>query len=140
MTQKPGLSERFERVLAELEDLILDAPDNEIAPLESRASSFSADIGGIVGHHLRSIGAEGHAGRDIKTFRLSSGKQIQGDAESEAARLMLLRRLVTARPKLPTHLSAVFEGREIPTSRQLNELTEELRRLGLLSKDDSESR
>lgn len=135
MNRRTNSIRKLDATLAALEQLILNATDSEIrgplrsAPLEAEevramvSRAFDQQKEGSRASHRN--GGEDGAKRQPK------------HAETLATRIARLRSLANVRPELAPRLNMVFGANRTPSEREVNDLTEELIRLGILKRPRS---
>ncbi len=124
---------KLDRAITALEQLIFAASDREILA-----------EGAAEANYVRGIIDKGIAKCDTSTARSDAPKkcmqpkskkhrsQVLGDWQ---AKIIFFRNLMAMRPDLSPRLGAVFGAGRTPTSEELDDLTDELISLGLLSKN-----
>jgi len=135
MNQRTSMVARLDNVLTALEELILSG--NRQATFLNREERERAvfEIKSLLDVRIRK-----HSGLDLRRLDALAGapsrhrKSVPSVPRDLAARVRLLRNLLGARPELSPRISAVFGGGRNPSRRQVDELTRELVRLGVLKK------
>ncbi len=125
---------RLDQTITALEQLILAASDREILA-----------EGSTEAHDVRRIFDKGFAKCDTPTMRSGASEhRMRPDSKKRRsqtrddwqAKIAFFRNLMATRPDLSPRLGTVFGAGGTPTREELDELTDELISLGLISKND----
>ena len=121
--------ERVSEVLAGLEEVILRAGEAEVLA-DLGSADDAGEVRAMVALQLAQQRLnESPAGR----ARASTRKRGDSPARRAATDIALLKSLVASRPDLSRRLSAVFGSSRTPDENQMDELVDELIRLGGVS-------
>ena len=124
---------RLDSLLSGLEKIVLESRGEEILVTE-KVPSVAADVRALIEQQIHRHGESMNS--TAKESRKRVGKIDVKPAltvpRDIAGRLKLLRKLLTTRPDLPMRVSSAFSGGRKLSNREVNELTEELLRLGML--------
>lgn len=124
---------RLDQAIAALEQLILAASDREILA-----------EGATEAHDVRRIIDKGFAKCDMSTIRSgASVHRVRPDSKKRRSQMLVdwqdkidfFRNLMATRPDLSPRLGSVFGAGRTPTREELDELTDELISLRLISKN-----
>jgi hypothetical protein len=124
---------RLDRVIDALEQLVFSASDREIL------AEGKTEV-----HYVRELIDKSIAKCDTSTTRSGTSEQRTRPKSKKRhsqklgdwqAKVTFFRNLMTTRPDLSPRLGAVFGAGRTPTSEELNDLTDELIGLGLISKN-----
>lgn len=130
MSHSKSMVAKLDEILTVLESSIMTASSEEI--LKASVGSNGDDVSSIVRSRLATrekspvaVRSSNSGTRKVKASRLASDSMNK---------LTFLRQLVASRPELSNQIRAVFSAGESPTSDQLDQITEELVKLGVLPK------
>lgn len=140
MTGRPIEVELLDSTISALEQLILSAPDDEILSQNRRGSRAIDDVRTLIERCLANRDALAQPARSAPERSQARGRRASRASKDWASRLAFLQRLAAARPDLSPRIRAVFGSGRTPTSKELDDLTEELIRLGVLPKDGPETK
>lgn len=129
---------KLDRVISALERLILAAPDEEILAEDATETHYVKEIidKGIAMYHT-SATRSGASEEDMRPRSKKRHPQMPSDWQ---AKIAFFRNLVTTHPDLSPRLGAVFGGGRTPTTKELDDLTNELARLGLIARNGSKKK
>lgn len=123
----------LDNTLSALEHLILSAPDAEVLSFSSAGPRATCDITALIARKLANHEVPPpQASTTTAPHARAKGKRPVVPSRERATNVELLRRLAAMRPELSPQLSAVFSAGKVPSSKELDVLTEELVRLGIL--------
>nr|WP_276978024.1 hypothetical protein [Ferrimicrobium acidiphilum] len=124
---------RLDRAITTLEHLILAASDREIL---AKCATEAHDIRRIIDKSIAkcdmSTARGGAAERRFRPKAKKRHSQMLGDWQAKVA---FFRNLIATRPDLSPRLRSVFSTGQMPTSEELDDLTDELISLGLISEN-----
>jgi hypothetical protein len=124
--------------LSALEAEIMAAPDAELLTLDQSSPHAAAEVGALIAKYL----AKRTDSLVSEVPKVRSEEQPGGwaiDSSREALRrLEVLRQLLVMRPDVPAPLRAAFSADRTPSPGELDRLTEELHRIGILPKGESD--
>lgn len=134
MSRRNEMTVRLDKTLSVLENLFLDATDKEILAMDRGGKIVVSDVRTLVAHqvakHKQSLKREAKTARKrIIGVGVKAASRVPIDV---AGRMNLLRRLIATRTDLTPRLSSVFSGGREPSEDEVNELLEELIRLGMI--------
>lgn len=120
--------ERLDNVLSGIENLVLAATDDELLR-ESMDADATDDVKAVVAEQLirHRVVATAAARRST-----ASRKRAPRGTKEWSQRLAYVQSLLASRPDLSPRLGAVFGTGKTPTSEEVNEVVDELIKLGLM--------
>ena len=125
--------EKLSKLLVTFEDEILKIPDAEAVAALNAGRNDVDDVTRLISAQLF-----GHKGKSASLAPQTSPKSRtrRSAAAKVEARIVLLRRLLLARPELSPRLHAVFSAGRAPGAQEVERFIAELVRKGVLSKDE----
>ncbi len=140
MNRHTERTDRLDNMLSAIEKLYLEAGNNEILDVVSGENSAVSEVRALidqqVAKHKQSlkplvkVGGKKLVGADV-----IGSSRIPSDI---AGRLKLLRRLVATRSDVPPRMISVFSGEREPSDDEVNELMNDLIRLGIIKERNRE--
>lgn len=121
---RKGSNDKLENLLSGLERSFLSAPDSEFRGARSAAG-------------VRSLIAQ-IASTDTKSRATAEGRRSARRAvlpAERSRRLSFLKQLLSSRPELSPRMAAVFGSGRRPSDKEMDVLTNELVRLGVLKRE-----
>lgn len=137
MSRYNDMSLRLENMISALEKMILEAKDEEILTKGQGEEHAVSDARTLVEKQLlkykQSLKPVVKNVKRIVRADVMNAPRVPRDV---AGRLQLLRKLLTTRPDLTPRLSSAFSAGRNPSDQEVNKLTEELIRMGVLKHKD----
>jgi hypothetical protein len=130
MRKVQSVVSQLDQVISAVEHLILTASDEEVL---AEHASDAKNVKVIVSAGIASGASRLQIGTLEQQTPKKSKKRNSQSLSDWQIKIAFFRKLMTARPDLSPHLGAVFGTGRTPTSAELDELTNELVRLGLIS-------
>ena len=137
MIHRRNSVELLDNMLSALEHLILSAPDAEVLAFDSAGTGATDDIKALIAGQLTNQKVPPPQALTATPRARARGKRPVAPPRRRATHIELLRQLAATRPELSPRLSAVFSAGKVPSSKDVDALTEELVRLGILPADKS---
>lgn len=137
MSHRKVMIDKLDRVLIALENSILSISNKELLLAENNRAPSVAEVRALVDHQLRIRNISSI--RPIAHSKKSASRQTRNVPtvpRDLIARVALLRTLLAAQPELSPRMRSVFGGRKKPSDREVDELTKEFVRLGVLKDND----
>jgi hypothetical protein len=138
MTRKSSQIESLNRFVQVLEDIMIDAPDDEILSLVADSRGATNDLKSLIETKIAEIGKPSKKSPllGLRSPGKKSARKINPHSRNPVSRIALLRSLVMTIPELSPRATVMFSGKSTPTQEELDELAREMVLLGLLSEDD----
>ena len=133
MIHRRNSVELLDNTLSALEHLILSAPNAEVLSFASARTGATGDIKALIARQLANHEVPLPKALAAAPRARAKGKRPVAPCRERATHIDLLRQLAAMRPELSPRLSAVFSAGKVLSSKDLDALTEELVRLGILS-------
>lgn len=140
MSRRPSEVELLDSTVSALEQLILSASDDEIVSQDPRGNRAIDDVRTLIKRCLADRDALSQPASSAPERARAKSRRVSQASKDRANRLAFLQRLAAARPELSPRVRAVFSSGRTPTTKELDDLTEELTRLGLLPKGGPETK
>ena len=137
MIHRRNSVELLDNTLSALEHLILSAPDAEVLSFSSQGTRATGDITALIARQLANHEEPSPQALTAAPRARAKGTRSTAPSRERATHIELLRQLAAMRPELSPRLSAVFSAGKVPSSQELDALTEELVLLGILPTEKS---
>jgi hypothetical protein len=134
MSRHNEMTDRLDKTLTVLEDIFLEADDKEILEMSPEWKTLAADVRSLIAQQVDMNKQSLERDTNTKSKQNAGGsvKDASRTPIDVAGRLNLLRSLIATRSDLSPRLSSVFSAGRKPSEDEVNELMEELIRLGMI--------
>ena len=130
MSRNNSYANKLENTISGLEMTIMNSKDDAI--LAASGEDDLSAVRSVIDKQLSKYGYASGRQKKLKQTISANRKNTPRAPIDVLERLKLIRLVLSARPDAPSRLSSAFSGGRKPSDNEINELTDELIRLGML--------